>query len=488
MARPKKKQIKQLCKYCSKDFYTVPSKVREFCSGSCAQKYKGIDLKWLDKRKKTCLAKYGKEVAFTSPQVQALYKANMIKKHGVSNPFSLKSSHDKAKKTNLKKYGVEFHAQTVDARSSVSKRIKGRVLDRTSFVNIKWDKILNYCNITELEPLFTKEYLDENKVRHEFGNKFRFKCLKCEEITEVSLSGGYLPTCKCSNYKGYSLIEEEIYRFLLDHFEKDEICLNRRDLIKNRMEIDIYIPSNNFAIEVNGIYWHSESLGKYKNYHLDKTKQCNMGGINLLHILDHEWLFKKPIVQSIILSKLGLIKNKIFARKCIIKSVIDTKIIRSFLDSNHIQGYTHASTSLGLYYKDELVSLMTFSKNRFAKNSNEIELVRFCNKLNTSVVGGASKLFKHFQKTNKLPVISFADRRFSLGKLYPILGFMFDKFTDPSYFYWKNNKILNRMSCQKHKLSKLLEKFDPNKTEYQNMLDNGYKRVWDCGNYKFTYR
>jgi hypothetical protein len=39
---------------------------------------------------------------------------------------------------------------------------------------------------------------------------------------------------------------------------------------------------------------------------------------------------------------------------------------------------------------------MTFGKNRFKKQSNEWEMIRFCNKLNTNIIGGASKLFKHF--------------------------------------------------------------------------------------------
>ena len=43
------------------------------------------------------------------------------------------------------------------------------------------------------------------------------------------------------------------------------------------------------------------------------------------------------------------------------------------------------------------------------------------------------------------------------------------------------------MSCQKHKLNKLLEKFDNNKTEYENMVSNGWKRVWDSGNAKWIY-
>jgi hypothetical protein len=133
---------------------------------------------------------------------------------------------------------------------------------------------------------------------------------------------------------------------------------------------------------------------------------------------------------------------------------------------------------------------MTFAKNRFKKESNEIEMVRFCNLLNTNIIGGASKLFKHFllnYNIDKLPIISFADRRFFNGELYKNLGFNFIKNTSPSYIYWKDNKILNRMSCQKHKLNKLLDIFDINKTEYENMLSNGWRRVWDSGNTKWIF-
>jgi hypothetical protein len=134
---------------------------------------------------------------------------------------------------------------------------------------------------------------------------------------------------------------------------------------------------------------------------------------------------------------------------------------------------------------------MTFGKNRFKKNSNEFELVRFCNKLNTNVVGGASKLFKHFLKNYNeecKDIISFSDRRFFNGSLYSMLGFDFESYTSPSYIYWKDNRILNRMSCQKHKLHKLLDNFNPELSEYENMKMNGYRRVWDCGNTKWRLK
>jgi hypothetical protein len=286
------------------------------------------------------------------------------------------------------------------------------------------------------------------------------------------------------------LIEDNLVLFIRKHLNEIDVCLNRRDILPKRLELDIYLPGSNLAIEVNGVYWHSESMGKYRDYHLYKTLECNKIGIDLIHILDYEWLNKKEIIQSIILNKLNISHNVIYARKTKVCLIEDNKIVRKFLDDNHIQGYTHASTNLGLFLDGDLVAVMTFAKNRFKKNSNELELVRFCNKINHRIIGGASKLFKYFNNNhnpNKLKIISFADRRFFGGGLYEKLGFEFEKNTTPSYIYWKNGKVLHRMSCQKHKLNKMLDNFDNNKTEYENMLDNGFRRVWDCGNMKFIY-
>ena len=75
----------------------------------------------------------------------------------------------------------------------------------------------------------------------------------------------------------------------------------------------------------------------------------------------------------------------------------------AFLESNHRQGSVTSSVGLGLYTgSGELVSLMTFGKMRSTIGSSKsdsadiVELVRFCNLKNYSVVGGASKLFKHY--------------------------------------------------------------------------------------------
>jgi hypothetical protein len=494
MGRPKSKLENRICKNCNNQFEIKPSKKNIFCSTSCAQIYtKSKNKEWLNKRDKTNINKYGVKSPLESDIVKENYKQSILSKYGVENPFQVKEFRDKANNTILQKYGVKYANQNKEVSNKISKKLKNRVLDRTNFIEIKWEKLKEYEKVSDMVPLFNKEDLIDKKLNIEYDNKFKFKCNKCDSITEVYLSNGYLPACKCSNYKGYSIIEEEISKFLIEHLDGVKIELNKRDILPNRLEVDCYIPSFNLAVEVNGIYWHSESMGKYRDYHLYKTEQCNSKGIDLVHILDYEWVYKKPIIKSILLNKLKLNKNKLYARKCIIKEITDIKELKEFLNINHIQGYTHSKTNLGLYYNNELISVMTFGKNRFKKNSNEIEMIRFCNKLNMNIIGGASKLFNHFIKNHnneKNDIISFADRRFFDGKLYEQLGFSFESNTFPSYIYWKNNIILNRISCQKHKLEKLLDKFDSNKTEYENMKENGWRRVWDCGNikYKFSFK
>lgn len=127
---------------------------------------------------------------------------------------------------------------------------------------------------------------------------------------------------------------------------------------------------------------------------------------------------------------------------------------------------------------------MTFGKSRF--NENEFELLRFCNKLFTNVVGGASRLLSHFKKMHPeiQEIVSYADRRWSRGQLYEKLGFKKEYVTDPNYYYIVDRKRKNRMLFQKHKL--VADGADPNKTEREIMKEKGFKRIYDCGSIKYS--
>lgn len=281
-----------------------------------------------------------------------------------------------------------------------------------------------------------------------------------------------------------SKAEIEITEFLKQYTEVEQ---SNRQILKGK-EFDIYLPNEKVAIEYNGLYWHSD-LFKDRNYHLSKTKESELKGIKLIHVFEDEWIYKKEIVKSRLLSIIGKVDNRIYARKTIVKEV-PTKLAMKFLEENHIQGKVGGQLKLGLYKETELVALMTFGKLRkiLGQESKEgsFELLRFCNKKNTTVVGGASKLFKHFLKNyNPIEVTSYADRRWSDGNLYNQIGFQKVQDTIPNYFYVIRGVRENRFKYRKSELVK--EGYDSSKTEKQIMKDRGFNRIYDCGTMKFKF-
>jgi hypothetical protein len=185
-----------------------------------------------------------------------------------------------------------------------------------------------------------------------------------------------------------------------------------------------------------------------------------------------------------LLSKLNK-SNKIFARKCKIKQ-IKSNIKKDFLNSTHLQGNCNSSINLGLYHQSELVAVATFGKSRYDKKY-EYELLRYSTKLNTTIVGGFSKLLKYFiNEYSPKNILTYCDRNVSIGNLYIQTNFQLIDVLKPSYFYFNGVNVFSRELFQKHKLKNKLPIFNESLTEYENMQINGYDRVWDAGNYKFV--
>jgi hypothetical protein len=133
---------------------------------------------------------------------------------------------------------------------------------------------------------------------------------------------------------------------------------------------------------------------------------------------------------------------------------------------------------------------MTFGRRKITGGDSELELLRFCNKIHTKTMGGASKLFSYFIKNFYYDKIkSYSDIRYSEGELYERLGFSFKHQSQPNYWYFKTNsyELFHRSGFQKHLLQKKLKNFDPNLTEHQNMLNNDYQRIFDCGSRVYYY-
>ena len=411
------------------------------------------------KTRKTKLEKYGSETYVNVDKC----KQTKLKRYG-SETYN---NSEKNRNTSLARYGVENCFQLDEIKKKIA------------FANAKISYENFILNNEYDEPLFS---LDEYSKRIDEHDFLKFKCKKCGYEFEAWHHDGHHQHCPKCYPKQISNPERELVEFVrtfgIDFKTNDRLTIKP-------LELDIYIPKKKLAIEFDGLFWHSENDDKQSNYHLKKTELCEKQGIQLIHIFENEWIYKQDIVKSRLKNLLGIYDKTIYARKCEIIE-IDSKTSKDFQEQNHIQGAVNSSINLGLYFENELISLMTFGKSRFNKKY-EWELLRFCNKLNYHIPGAAGKLLKYFERNyHPKSIISYADRRWSQGKLYKALNFTLDHISKPDYWYWKTLNLESRLKFQKHKLKNLLENYDENKTEFENMKNNGYYRIYDCGNLVFV--
>ena len=343
-------------------------------------------------------------------------------------------------------------------------------------------------NIIELQKDYNVEFLNIDLIQHP-GEYTDIKCLKCEKVyknkfTNLITGSGKCPNCYPRGSRRLSKNQSEIFNLVKSILPDEEILCDYKKIKKietNRLlELDIYIPSKKIAIEHNGLFHHSElNHSKADLYHLVKYQSCIKEGIQLIQIFEDEWEYKKDIVISIINRKLNDNLIKIDDIDCKIKE-IDTETKNNFLNENHIHGEDYSMVNLGSFYKNELVSVMTFNLED-PYDQEKWELSRFCTKKEYQVIGIAGKLLKHF-KSNYIwrEIYSYADLRFSSGNMYYKLGFDLEKQNLPNYFYIRGTKRIHRYNLRKLPT-------EPKETpEWLLRRNQGYYRIWDCGTLKFS--
>ena len=310
-----------------------------------------------------------------------------------------------------------------------------------------------------------------------------------EIANDIGVSSSNL--CKIFHKHNLRIIKHQVSaleRKLVAGF-KIPLLTNDRLLISPR-ELDIVFPEHNLAIEVNGSYFHSEKFGRNSDYHLQKTTQCNDLGIELLQFWDTEINKQFPKVVNFINSKLGLCE-RLYARKTKIRYITSSEK-KNFINSNHLQNDVGSSINLGLFSGDALVMVATFGKPRFTKSDNTFELLRLCSLSGFVVTGGASKLIKYFVKQHMIAgdvLLSYCNRRYSSGNVYEKIGFTLSSISPPSFFYiTASGKYAgSRYQWQKHLLKDKLKNFDPSVSAFKNMKNNGFEKVWDCGQLVYTF-
>jgi hypothetical protein len=428
-----------------------------------------IDVK--EKKKQTFDMKYS-GFTYSSKELSDKVNITLLEKYGTTNIASLFGIQTKIKDTNLIKYGFERPTQNNEIKNKIKNTFKERY---------------DVDNIMFLEDFRKYNYIiakDSNYIQYVGGLMSQFKC-DCgkDHIYEIATNNYFqrkYRNCKICTVcypidANVSIKEKELKNFIQNIYD-GTIIENYRD----HYEIDVFLPDIKIGFEFNGLYWHSDKYIE-KDKHLKKLNYFKEKGIRIIYIWEDDWDFRSDILKSQIKNWLNLTENKIFARKCQIKEIDDINIIRQFLNNNHIQGFIHSVKKIGLFYNNELVSIMTFDKMEGRKKlqQNEWNLSRFCNKLDTNVIGAASKLLSYFIKNYESNrIISYSDKAWSDGKLYYMLGFNLLYESKINYKYIVNNKRINKQHFTKKKLK-------CNDTEKNIMSKLNIPRIYDCGQYKF---
>lgn len=422
----------------------------------------------------TMLERYGVTAPMKSKEIQNKSKQSCIKKYGV--PYSLQAPEvkEKIKQTNVQKYGVEYQTQSTNFKVK-SKQTRLNKYEDETFNNRPqaWKTCQQNISLFEQEHNCTlkntllKKYGQgwlriEDTLSHLSLGKYQFilnsDISKIEEYYKSKPDGG-------------SYLEDSLFDYITSIYE-GEIIRNTRQVIPP-YELDIYIPDKKLAIEFNGTYWHSWPQNIVKTYHYDKSIKCQDKGIRLIHIYEWEVLEPQWSKIKLMLDQALGVNSKIYARNCTIKPISnnEAKILN---EKVHLQGHRPAQVTYGLFYRNQLVQLMSFSRTRYNRNlksDDDWEIIRGCPGGNCSVVGGVSKLFQHFvQDFQPKKVFSYCDFNKFDGTSYEKLGMRFIGYTGPDKTWIIGGKPVKR-----------------NPKRYQQLKSNAEGIMWGSGSKKYEW-
>lgn len=393
-----------------------------------------------EKRRKTCLEKYGNENVMRLEEFQSKLKKTFLRKYGADAPFRIDSIKNKRDETMKQKYG-----DTSYFRAKMPQKTVEILRDKEKY----------------------EQYLDSLPKRTEEEIS---KDLQCSWSLVQKITAKYELTDKVITRPMRSSLEKSLCDFL-DSWGVEYISNDRK--ILDGQEVDIYIPSHKIGIEFDGNYWHS-SLFQEKNYHFNKSKLAESKGVRLIHVYEYEWNTIKPKIIQLLKIALGLPGKRIYARQCEIREITneEAKVLNNAV---HLQGHRNAQVTYGLFYHDELVQLMSFSKthyNRNLKGDNSWEIIRGCPGSNNIIVGGVSKLFSHFIKEhNPDEVFSYCDFNKFDGRSYEAIGMRFIGYTGPDKTYLIDGVAYKR-----------------NPSKYKEYKEKAEAVIWGAGSKKYLWK
>jgi hypothetical protein len=246
------------CEICGKQTTFNRQDFFRFCSAKCSNGAEST----MEARRVTNLKKFGAEHAAQSPVVKHRVAKELFEKYGNKPPHHFGGTYFKKRMTEL--YGETNPAKVKDIAR------KQAVTAHTRFTKRFLPELINSGFYTEVELL-------------DAISKHRLTCAKCKTVTESRVWCGRTPRCLTCNPHNVSMQHKRVCDWLrglgIPFIENDRTVLKP-------LEFDIYLPQVKLAIQINGLYWHSEEVGTDKHYHQLKTLGCLERGIALIHLYE----------------------------------------------------------------------------------------------------------------------------------------------------------------------------------------------------------
>lgn len=423
--------------------------------------------------KETHEERYG-GIGFASEELAERSNSTFKKKYG-EDIYNSKVMQEKREQAFLDKYGV--HSPAMD--SKIKKKLIANYIEKHGGMgnarNSVKEDLIN--NMKEFDKLYNEDKLTVYEIA---------------EIMNVSLS-----TVKSwAERLGINITLPNKLNEQWAHFIYKETGIQfeyEGDIYGNNWRVDLYNSEHRLAIEINPTITHTTQPSVFHGkkisttYHQERAIKAEENNWHLIQVFD--WDDPGEII-SLIKVLTSVEQTRIFARKCEVKEV-DLKLSKEFLRENHRQGsLSKDKVAYGLYYKDKLVQVMTFSKVRFVKMSdNSYELLRLCSLNNTIVVGGASKLLKAFINSQYKPeyIKSFVDYAKGQGKTYEHMGMTYVGLANLNAYY------ANIDTGEAHKVTTISQRY---KSEYDKaglsqqeyMNERRFFRINDAGNKIYVWR
>lgn len=477
----------------------------EKCKNTKMERYGTLNITENAKQKNK--DKYGVEYPLQSEEIRKKTKRSYQEKTGYSNPFENPEIKDKIKDTMKEKYGSEHALQSHHGRDKMNATCQAKYgVDWPTQSEIHQQKMKEKQKDNHNGRLYTQHHIEHYEDWQRFSEYCKEKYAETGKklnrhdeanYFNVSLSLISLYIKKANLYDIFQRsTESDTESYWKNWIQEQGLYINedKRNSLIYPYEIDIPILESNIGLEINPTFFHNSTynpIGDSKEikYHQKKAQLAEEKGINLIQIFD--W-YDDDKIKSIILSLCGRNSRRIYARNTEIRE-LPRKDEKTFFNDNHLQGYIKSEICYGLYYydkqnqKEELVAAMSFSNPRYGnKEKADWELLRFCSLDDTTVVGGASKLFSHFLKEyDPNTVMSFANYDISNGKIYEKLGFEFIRYSNPSFtwsnldgtefysWYLINSKGYDNVFHTQH---------GKGTSNDQLMIDAGFVKVYNSGN------